>query len=293
MQEYLGQPCIVCGKEFTGQDDIVSCPECGTPYHRACWKENGKCINTALHEQGASWIAQRHEEERVWQEEERRAEEAEQAAARERGDTPNLINGELYDGVRLNPEDPCIGLNPDEQLDGVTIGEAAAFIRTNRFYYLPLFRLMKRTGRKISFNIVSLLAPHFYFANRKMWGNAMLALLLNTILEIPVIITVLDESMGIHIPWADVTTTSFQTIYTASLALYVLCSVVWCLCGNYLYYRFAMRKISGIRAQSATVEEKNRKLQDAGGTSMLNVILILGMQFVLTRSLGFLLAIIR
>lgn len=293
MQEYLNQPCIVCGKDFSEGDDIVTCPECGTPYHRACWQKQGICVNTELHAQGKSWIAERHEAERLAREKERRREEEEQVAARERGDAPQMIGGELYDGVRLNPADPCIGLNPEEQLDGVTISEAAAFVRTNRFYYLPLFRLMKRTGRKISFNFISLLAPHFYFANRKMWGSAMLAMLLNVILEIPAIIMVLNESMGIEIPWADVTTTTFHSVYTASFALYILFSVVWCLCGNYMYYRFSVRKINGIKKQSATAEEAKQKLQAAGGTSMLNVVLILGMQFVITRGLGFLLAIIR
>lgn len=293
MQEYLNQPCIVCGTEFTEQDDIVTCPECGTPYHRACWHTQGHCINTALHTQGASWIRERQEEERRAREAERRIEEAEQSAARERGEVPQMINGELYDGVRLNPADPCIGLNPEEQLDGVTIGEAAAFVRTNRFYYLPLFRLMKRTGKKISFNFLTLLAPHFYFANRKMWGSAMLAMLLNVILEIPLIIMGLYESMGIEIPWADVNTTTFHSVYTASLVLYMLVSVIWCLCGNYMYYRFSVRKINGIKKQAASTEEAAQKLQTAGGTSMLNVLLILGMQFVITRGVGFLLAIIR
>lgn len=293
MQEYLNQPCIVCGETFGEQDDIVTCPECGTPYHRECWKKSGKCVNTALHEQGASWILERKAAEKAAREAERAAEEAEQAAERERGSGPELINGELYDGVRLRPEDPCIGLNPEEQLDGVTIGEAAAFVRTNRFYYLPLFRLMKRTGKKMSFNLLSLFAPHFYFANRKMWGYAMLALLVNTVLEIPAVIMVLDETLGISLPWADVNTTAFHRVYTVSLALYVLCSVIWSLCGNYLYYRFTVRRINGIKKTSATPEEAKRKMQQAGGTSLLNVLLILGMQFVITRSMGFLLAIIR
>ena len=293
MQEYLNQPCIVCGETFGEQDDIVTCPECGTPYHRACWKQAGKCVNTELHEQGASWILERKAAEREEQEAARRAEEAEQAAERERGNGPELINGELYDGVRLKPDDPCIGLNPDEQLDGVTIGEAAAFVRTNRFYYLPLFRLMKRTGKKISFNIIGLFAPHFYFANRKMWGFAMLSLLVNTILEIPAVIMVLNSQLGIRLPWADVTTVTFRTVYSASLALYVLSSVIWALCGNYLYYRFTVRKINGIKKEAVSPEEAKLKMQQAGGTSILNVILILGMQFVITRSMGFLFAIIR
>ena len=38
MNEYLGCECSVCRKPFAAGDDIVVCPECGTPYHRACYE---------------------------------------------------------------------------------------------------------------------------------------------------------------------------------------------------------------------------------------------------------------
>ena len=53
--DYTGCECKSCGKKFTSEDDIVVCPECGTPYHRECWKKEGKCINTELHESHQSW----------------------------------------------------------------------------------------------------------------------------------------------------------------------------------------------------------------------------------------------
>lgn len=292
MQEYVGQPCIVCGKPFDEQDDIVTCPECGTPYHRACWKQNGKCINTELHANGQSWIKQFQAQEKEKRAEARRAEEAEQAAARESGEAPQL-NPELYDGIRINPEDPCLGLDPEEQLDGISVAEASDFIRTNRFYYLPLFRLMKRTGKKSSFNFLSLLCPQFYFANRKMWGSAMLALILNSLCEIPTIIFLLKQQMDIDIPWADVTTTTFQTVYTASFILYLICSVIWGLRANYMYYRFAQRRIRQIKKDTASPEESRARIRTAGGTSLLNVMLVLGMQFAITRVLSLVLMIAR
>ena len=36
MIDYTGLECPICGEKFTAQDDIVVCPECGAPYHRAC-----------------------------------------------------------------------------------------------------------------------------------------------------------------------------------------------------------------------------------------------------------------
>ena len=36
-------------------DDIVVCPECGAPYHRACYQEKGQCIFEELHKAGKAW----------------------------------------------------------------------------------------------------------------------------------------------------------------------------------------------------------------------------------------------
>ena len=55
MADYTGQSCFVCQKPFEPEDDVVVCPECGTPYHRACWQHYGHCINVHLHENGGSW----------------------------------------------------------------------------------------------------------------------------------------------------------------------------------------------------------------------------------------------
>jgi len=57
MSYYIGEKCLICNKEFTESDDIVVCPECGTPYHRSCYKEKKQCVNSALHKTGGSWMA--------------------------------------------------------------------------------------------------------------------------------------------------------------------------------------------------------------------------------------------
>ena len=41
--DYIGEICPVCGKSFTADDDIVVCPDCGTPHHRECYKTENKC----------------------------------------------------------------------------------------------------------------------------------------------------------------------------------------------------------------------------------------------------------
>ena len=53
--DYRGQHCPICGKEFCDGDDIVVCPECGTPYHRECYKTAGHCVNEERHGENFEW----------------------------------------------------------------------------------------------------------------------------------------------------------------------------------------------------------------------------------------------
>ncbi len=277
MQEYQGQPCLVCGQVFTDTDDIVTCPECGTPYHRACWKETGHCINAPLHVSGESWQVNQKKAADAARREEKRAEEAAQAAERERGEGPRMINASLYDGVRINPDDPFVGLDPEEKLGDVTIGEVAEFVHSNRFYYLPLFRFMKRTGRKFSLNLICLLFPDFYFANRKMWLMALGSMLLNVLLEIPTILIYLTDPnyYNISLPWATMSDEMLQTAYMLSGMIWMAFKLFCCLFANYLYYRFAVRRIGSIKKSAASDPELHAQMQSAGGTSAGNIVLAL------------------
>ena len=293
MQEYQKQPCIVCGKPFTAEDDIVSCPECGTPYHRACWQQEGQCINQQLHRSGESWIAQRKREIEAEKAADRRAEEAEHAAARERGEAPEGFSNSMYDGVRLDSEDPCLGMDPDETLGSATIRETAEFIGTNRFYYLPMFRLMKRTGKKISFNFLSLLFPHLYFANRKMWGLALLSMFIRVMLGFPSMIELFSETYDILIPWADISTQTFQIVSQACRILLIAFTLLWGLGANYFYYRFTQRKTCRIRKTAGTKEELYSRLRREGGTSLANVLLIFLQQLCVEGTLVFIIMVVR
>ena len=52
---YNNIDCPVCGIKFNETDDIVVCPICGTPHHRSCWYETGRCINEEKHSEGFVW----------------------------------------------------------------------------------------------------------------------------------------------------------------------------------------------------------------------------------------------
>ncbi len=50
--DYKGLKCGICGADFADGDDVVVCPDCGTPMHRACYKEKGGCPNADKHGEG-------------------------------------------------------------------------------------------------------------------------------------------------------------------------------------------------------------------------------------------------
>lgn len=222
MFDYTGYDCRSCGKQFTAEDDIVVCPDCGTPYHRECYKNEGKCVNTELHESHVSWktdIEQKEQQEstsrcRGCQNKLRddqlfcdkcgmpteyfvksgavRPESAQNDANAEyRNIYSKPADGsegmtEVFFPFMINYSDPLCGFNPEEEYDGgVTTRDLGDFVGKNTHYYLPKFKLMKTGHFKISMNIPALFFPEFYFAYRKMPLAALLIMLIKTAVDLP------------------------------------------------------------------------------------------------------------
>lgn len=62
---YIGNICRGCNKVFTQDDDIVVCPECGTPQHRECYEKENRCVNYENHAEGLVWQSEiKHEPEK-------------------------------------------------------------------------------------------------------------------------------------------------------------------------------------------------------------------------------------
>lgn len=50
--EFINYSCPVCKQKFQQGEDVVVCPECGTPHHRICYEINNKCFFDAKHKEG-------------------------------------------------------------------------------------------------------------------------------------------------------------------------------------------------------------------------------------------------
>lgn len=49
MKYYKDEDCPVCSEKFKENDEIVVCPDCGTPYHKSCYKKNNVCLHESEH----------------------------------------------------------------------------------------------------------------------------------------------------------------------------------------------------------------------------------------------------
>lgn len=315
LMNYIGEQCFYCGKNFEDGDDIVVCPECGTPYHRECYKQAGECINHQLHESGKGW------ERKAVQENEQKS-KAEKICPRCRcrnehnamccrqcgapltdgnGAYPeqseNSISAAASIFTEIDPNSQYLGFNPDEDFGGAKLKEVSQFVSSNTLYYIPLFKRMKDFGSKISFNMVCLFFPYFYFANRKMWLWAVLTALLSTLLNIPNLIYIIGDQMTLLPIMQDVSgfINNHQNIL---ITLGEICNAAdWilkmltCLFGNWLYMRFSVRSINRVKNfYGGPVSPQ--KLQSKGGVQPANILIMALILIGMTAALYFLIMII-
>ena len=321
MIKYAGTKCIVCDEKFKDGDDVVVCPQCGTPYHRACYKKEGKCINTSLHENGGAWRPEYEPVADVIEKSDRickkcgfenpegtmyceicgsSLQELEKhnermrihiSAVNENGEpigNDRDVNGGL--GVDIQPflinfSDPLCGYNPLEEYEDVKLYQLADYVDTNTHYYLPIFKRIKETGRSFSWNFPAMLFPELYFANRRMPLAAFLAWAAQLLTMLPVIIVVLLDS---GVPALEQFASSFDLRSSAFQAVrfltYALDYGIMFFCGafaNKIYYRSAIRKTAAI-CRNTPVEKLKETLKRKGGTSIVWLIL-----FILLKLLPF------
>ena len=171
---YLNQKCPVCGKEFTGEDDIVVCPLCGTPHHRDCYKKNGECGNFDKHNEGFRWAPEAVNVPPV-------EPTSEQLPETSQNPVNNSQSAPFSNGV--NP----LSLYPQDMEEDVKTEEVAGFVQLGAFKYIQNFFYLK--SKRSSFNWAAFLFAPYWFFYRKLYkvGAICLAIMLasTVLLSIP------------------------------------------------------------------------------------------------------------
>ena len=302
MSEYIGTKCIVCYDYFKKDDDIVVCPECGTPYHRECYLKEGKCVNNVLHSKNQSWKSTYKKEENetgtikcaVCGEENPENglfclkcgnpinKMGSQGQQTQQGGFNPFFAQAVNMTQEMNPENVY---KPDTEIDGVTVKEYSDYSGSNSLYYLAHFIRFDKLKNKLSVNFSALLFPSLYFFYRKMYAQGIIYYLISMIIKIPLIYGFLqgDYFDGTFLQDALSSALSSNTLewmVTGSNLINTFMMFSASLFANYFYFRKAKKDIIRIKSMDKSDIEKVELIKEKGGVSPRNVFIVAAFPFV-------------
>jgi len=291
MAVYIGSKCIVCEKEFTKNDEIVVCPDCGTPYHRSCYLSKGKCINTELHERNEDWkpdIIETNEEisdiicGRCGQSNPHNGLfclKCGNPLSKMQKDNPfpqgssNPFFGSLQTGGQTGEK-----LVGDNEIDGIKIKDYSEYVAKNQLYYIPQFVRFDKLKSKFSLNIFAMVFPEYFFFYRKMNFLGVVFLILRFFAQIPLIITAITDGILNNTFFSDVIKITISEGDMAMLSNYAsfLSYLTMFFCaffGNWFYYKKIKKDINHINSVDITEDEKTSLIRKKGGISFRNMLI--------------------
>lgn len=186
---------------------------------------------------------------------------------------------------------PFGGVNPDGKIDEIPVKDWAIFIGQNTHYFIPRFKEMSESKRSSGFNFSAMIFNGFYFLYRKMylWGILLLALF--ALLELPslfISIDVVREMAGPNIKPLFTSESLVNLSYFCSMVRFV----IMILCGtftNKLYKIHCANKIKKIKETVSEHHEYVYSLTRTGGSSAKIILILVGLYFICSTVLAFLL----
>ncbi len=169
--KYTNYKCPVCHNVFNEDDDVVVCAECGTPYHRECYIQNGKCVNEDKH--GTNEPIEVEFQDVIEEEnQEQNADflKSETSDNEAEKDNAQQIVQEIFEEINNNQN--------DLMLNGKHVSFYEAAIGKNQKYYIPRFMLIDKTKKGVSWNIAGFFVPLAWSLYRKMYKIAAVILAL-------------------------------------------------------------------------------------------------------------------
>lgn len=191
--DYIGNKCPVCQKYFHADDDVVVCPDCGTPHHRECYESLGHCYNEKLHEQGYDYQEDKVDETDGMkiclscghannnshffcghcgaplspEQAPHQQQTPPHGAGIPFGQQQNQQGGNTAFNIPFM--DPLAGVDSNTDFgDGITAGETAKYVKQNTPYFIRVFNNIK-TMNKSKFNFSAALFTGGYLLYRKMY----------------------------------------------------------------------------------------------------------------------------
>lgn len=199
MPKYENYKCPVCHRQFEKDDDIVTCPECGTPHHRECYKLVGHCVNEGLHKNDYSFLEaekpMKKEPEEIYyspsENEDLQGEdiinEAKAQSVKDDEESNNDDKSKKAQGGFSPFQTIQIDMgqySEKGEIDGVSITDIAATIRNNVPRFISKFKQFSEKKKKLSWNWSAFFFGSFYLLFRKMYkqGIAFFCLVISVII---------------------------------------------------------------------------------------------------------------
>lgn len=304
MQDLKNAVCPYCGKNFTENDDIVVCPECGTPHHRECYKEHGKCANEEKHGNFE------------WGEEKPHKEEAYAATGTLQCGNCGAMNPEngkycLNCGAPLGAAGEPSGeqkANPFEEFkrerekvfenalggtdfDGVSVREASAFVGGSSEYFLPRFGAFMK-GRRNDVNFSAFILSFIYLFYRKMYALGAAVFGATLVLSIPGLLLDFAAVQEEYVKAGFLSQVIWEVPHQDTLTVYAFAAsmIIWAMRLMLMLFfnrAYLNKMITSVKSVKAECEAQGitedtviyPKLRKAGGTSMVVPIIAVGLVF--------------
>lgn len=282
---FYNESCDGCQNPLLQQEDIVTCPICGTPQHRSCWVAEGKCVNAARHADGFVWHP--HAEEGPTPD----ADAAQPNGQSRPQGAPCPVCGQLNPEEALvcsqcgnsliaggpippgfantaqsqNPFLFAVKEDPQEKIDGATVGDIAIYVQSRAYTYIPKFKKIAEKRKRLSWNWGAFFFGYNWFFYRKLYaiGALFMALMLGLSLFSAPAMNQLAEAMtaysdlllqqNVAQAQLDLAYSAIWAGYQAALpfvAISLLVSALCALIANQYYQRKVIREVKSIRTHA-------------------------------------------
>ena len=319
MIDYTDEKCPVCNEIFKSGDDIVVCPHCGTPHHRACYGNLGRCANADRHQSDFEWKPEDRGAKKDGVKTKRCAHcgtdnDADSTYCKNCGAGMNSDFGGYHqageghfgagrfndfdfgsaDDIRRHAFSYNFslygGVDPAADIGGASAEDLAVFIGDNSQSFIPRLHFMNRQRAKVSWNWPAFIFGPIYYLYRKMYLFALIAVLISVVFSIPSFMAVISATQAAlesgnvaSLPniLEDILATREPLLSICSLLSSMLKSVL-ALFFNYFYGKKAVKKILKIKKNGMVPEMEKSEISRAGGVHRKLLIAIFICYFVLS-----------
>ncbi len=295
MSRFTDKLCPVCRVRFTDNSDIVVCPECGTPHHRACYAKTGSCAVGGYHAEGFVWNGMLPDE----MESSIPRSEPKDTYGPHRAEYPHGYNSNTgsdrlnipeMEGMEQMPNQyfefyrQIRSVTDDEErgADGVSGKELCHFAGKSIVHYSQAFAAFRkgvlkggtRQPVKVFLNFCAGFFMPIHQFYRRMDALGIALLVLSAVTALPEILLYYDAEYA-SVEFAASTTAMLNAFAILANLINFAATMLLCVFGDYIYYKFCVGRIKKIRARfdDGRAEGYYMALTESGAPSKLRAVI--------------------